>query len=94
MTKVYCFVTGYDEYEEIGVVNTACALTDKGKWIAGAVSKNYRMAVNRVADMAIQKIDNGILTGPYEIIRYDNQEDETIPTQIRDAMKLAFERMP
>lgn len=94
MTKVYCFVTGHEDFLGIGDVFTACAITDKGKWLAGAVSKDPKTAVVRVGDMAIMKLDNGIISGPFEMVLEYYNEDEYASEEVRTAMKLAFERMP
>lgn len=92
MTKVFSFVTGEIVYYNFPTIYTASALTSTGKWIAGAVSQNKIVAVERCNSMAYLKIKNGgILSDPD--IKYQMHFDE-LSGEVITAMNLAFERLP
>jgi len=71
----------------------SCAITEHGKWLAGAVSRKHDAAVERVANMAAAKVKApGLISDETEIVKcfvFEEQGDA-----IRSAMRIAFKNMP
>lgn len=92
-TRIYCFVSGDNFLNQTLFLArryyTACALTEKGKWIAGAVSQDPDTAVTRVMAMAERKAST-MLSGSTTIVRIDDTTDP----RLTEALDLAFASMP
>ena len=98
MTKIYCFISGNSgsffresALDQLTMLHTACALTEKGKWIAGAVSQESDTALERVAEMARRKAPD-MLSGPSECVVV-HEEFDLVPEVMR-ALELALVNMP
>lgn len=90
MTKIHCFVTGFGNVAGHAIY-TACALTDQGKWIAGAVSLYADVAVTRVEEMAIKKAP-AMLSDSFETVKHALADMSS--GALADALRKALERMP
>jgi hypothetical protein len=90
VTKVLCFcVEASPPYPDAHWF-VGLAITDGGKWIAGAVSRaSERAAVERVYAMAMAKA-KGMISGDCAFERLYG----AAANQVRDAALLAFQNMP
>lgn len=99
MTRVYSFVCA-DRKINGKSVYVACAITDKGKWLAGSVSQEADVAVERCHAMAILKIRQGresgnlVVSGEVKFEKIFDEPDRLLPDRVIAAMQLAFATMP
>ncbi len=88
MIRVFCFVAG-ETPSPFGTLWSAWAITETGKWIAGAISqKGARVALERCIRMATEKAKT-MLSAPAETVPAVLTDDEVLK-----AMRLAFAKMP
>lgn len=90
MTTVFIFITGHSLLPgpEGESLYTACALTDAGKWLAGAVSRQEKVALTRCRDMAVRKAPS-MLSGNIDVVISDIRNRKVLR-----ALDLAFANMP
>lgn len=89
MTRIYVFVAGISIPVRGRTLWTSCALTDQGRWLAGAVSALGKDAANeRCQNMTNYKAPS-MLTGAFETI-----VTELTDKRVQDALNEALKRMP
>jgi len=91
MIKIFVFLTGIPIQEAVPSLNfyTACAITEQGKWLAGAVSrKDSTTALERCYKMAEMKAIY-MLSKP-STIEFVKTSDE----RLQKALDEAFKTMP
>lgn len=94
MTKIYIFETGSTR---VGphTLFTSVALTDKGKWVAGAVSQSSQIALTRCREMVEDpKRARDRVSGPIQTIIVGGWADEYLTMQVVKALSKALESMP
>jgi hypothetical protein len=89
MVNVYVFITG--EAEVAGKhLFTARALTEMGRWLAGAVSQTKETALERCKEMTERKIAQGGLLSGTPVVQIVEAEAPCIER----ALYQAFSRLP
>lgn len=92
MTRIFCFPSGENMFNvdlfEGMHFHTACAITENGRWIAGAVSQSEETAVERVMEMAKAKAPT-MLSGEWKVERPLLGDPD-----LNHALREAFRRMP
>lgn len=91
MTRIFVFLAGDNtlSFPEFGrIFHTACAVTEHGRMIAGSLSQDEQVALERTKAMAIAKATE--MVSGETTVEVVNQDDE----RLTKALDEFFKRMP